>query len=73
PDREMLKRLRVWGADTARAIGKPAFTVLPDSSLEALAQSRPANVTALANIPGIGPVKIERYGDDILDLVAEAA
>ncbi|NQZ94887.1 MAG: HRDC domain-containing protein, partial [Myxococcales bacterium] len=34
-------------------------------------RQQPASHAALARIPGLGPAKIERFGDDILDLVRQ--
>jgi hypothetical protein len=36
-----------------------------------LAGRKPATLTELAGCPGIGPAKLERYGDDLLDLIAD--
>ena len=55
------------------AAGKPAYTVLSDQSLHDIARSRPATLAALANIKGMGPVKLERYGDALLAVVEAAA
>lgn len=69
-DLALFETLRQWRADEAKAAGKPAFTVLADTSLIALAAARPADAAALVRVPGIGPVKLEKYGAQILDLVA---
>ena len=37
----------------------------------AIDREEPASHDALARIPGLGPAKIERFGDDILQLVRE--
>ena len=44
------------------AAGKPAYTVLSDQSLHEIARRRPSTLADLANIKGMGPVKLERYG-----------
>lgn len=71
-DREVYERLRKWRAETARQIDKPAFTILSDVTLVAMAQNRPADAGALIKLPGIGPVKLEKYGPAILRIVAES-
>ncbi len=58
--------LRAWRLERSRAIGKPAFVVFSDATLDALASAMPASVVALSRIKGIGPAKLEAYGDDIL-------
>ena len=71
-DREVYERLRKWRAATAKEIDKPAFTILSDVTLVAMAQHRPADAGALIKLPGIGPVKLEKYGPAILRIVAES-
>ncbi len=54
------------------AAGKPAYTVLSDQTLRELARRRPANLAALGSIKGMGPVKLERYGDALLAVIEAA-
>ncbi len=54
------------------AAGKPAYTVLSDQTLHEIARRRPASLAALANVKGMGPVKLERYGDALLAVVETA-
>ncbi len=55
------------------AAGKPAYTVLSDQSLHDIARSRPTTLADLGDIKGMGPVKLERYGDALLAVVETAA
>jgi hypothetical protein len=55
------------------AAGKPAYTVFPDATLAEIVRARPASLTALARISGVGPTKLERYGQSVLDVVERAA
>ena len=48
----------------------PAYVVLHDRTLAALAAARPSTLDALSEIPGIGPAKLEAYGRDLLALLA---
>jgi superfamily II DNA helicase RecQ len=48
----------------------PAFVVFHDTTLAAVAEARPRDVPALLALPGMGPVKAERYGDALLAVVA---
>ena len=52
--------------------GKPAYTVFDDKTLAALASALPGDLAALAAVKGVGPAKLEQYGDDVLELVAVA-
>jgi DNA helicase-2/ATP-dependent DNA helicase PcrA len=70
-DEALFDRLRAWRLERARAGSMPAFVVFTDATLTAIAEIRPATVEALAAISGIGPRKIEDYGDEVLALVAD--
>ncbi|MDQ6798447.1 MAG: HRDC domain-containing protein, partial [Actinomycetota bacterium] len=72
-DPAMLAALRSWRAGAARAAGVPAFVVLHDATLAVVAEARPGDRVALLALPGVGPVKAERYGDALLAVVAEGA
>jgi DNA helicase-2/ATP-dependent DNA helicase PcrA len=72
-DQALFESLREWRSGVAREIDKPAFTVLVDSTLAEIAESRPTSVAELARVNGIGPAKIDRYGATILELVRGAA
>jgi len=52
------------------AAGKPAYTVLPDTALHAIAALRPTSLDELAAIRGIGPAKLQQYGAALLAAVA---
>ncbi|MES2866237.1 MAG: RQC domain-containing protein, partial [Actinomycetota bacterium] len=69
-DRSLFEALRVWRAETAREIGKPAYIVFGDATLRALAEIRPASMGDLDGITGIGEKKRESYGDAVLAVVA---
>jgi DNA helicase-2/ATP-dependent DNA helicase PcrA len=68
-DRALLDALREWRRNLARASGVPAFVIFHDTTLKAVAMARPATRDALLEVPGIGPIKAERHGDAVLDLV----
>ncbi len=69
-DAALFERLRDWRAQVARAHGVPAYVVFHDSTLQAIAQARPATLEALREIPGLGERKLARYGEQLLALVA---
>lgn len=70
PDPEVEERLRDWRADAARERSVPPYVVLQDRTVEELAREKPATAEALEEIHGIGPATLERYGDDLLGMVA---
>jgi ATP-dependent DNA helicase RecQ len=69
-DPGLLGALRQWRRDESARRGVPAYVVLHDRTLEALAAARPASLDALSQIPGIGPTKLAAYGPALLSLVA---
>lgn len=52
--------------------GKPAYTVFDDKTLAGIATALPVDHGELARVKGVGPAKLDRYGDDVLDVVAAA-
>ena len=48
----------------------PAYCVFTDATLTALAELRPVDVAGLVAVPGIGLVKVDKYGEDVLALCA---
>jgi ATP-dependent DNA helicase RecQ len=70
-DEALFAALREWRAMAAD--GKPAFTVAHDRTLTAIAATRPTSLDSLARIRGVGPAFIDRYGADVLALVANSA
>jgi len=68
----LLGILRAWRSEVARKRGVPAYVVLHDSTIDGIATSRPATLTQLRGIPGIGDKKLEHYGDELLALVNAA-
>lgn len=68
-DPDVVIALRAWRDDAARASGVPAHVLLHDRTLLALASLAPSTLDGLADVPGLGPVKIARYGPTLLALV----
>jgi ATP-dependent DNA helicase RecQ len=69
----LLAALRAWRSGVARQRGVPAYVVLHDSTIDAIAASSPATSEKLRGIPGIGDKKLEHYGDELIALVRAAA
>ncbi len=65
--------LRSWRRGVAQAQGVPAYVVADDRTLGGIAVQRPGTVEELLEVPGMGRSRVERYGDDILRIVREAA
>ncbi|GEN80660.1 ATP-dependent helicase [Actinotalea fermentans] len=69
-DPVLVQALRDWRAQVATEIDRPAYVVLGDEVLAAIAERKPRSVPELARIRGIGPAKIDRYGASLLAIVA---
>jgi DNA helicase-2/ATP-dependent DNA helicase PcrA len=65
--------LRTWRLERAKRDGVPAYVVLNDRHLLGIAAARPSSARELAACDGIGPTKLERYGDEILALLETLA
>jgi ATP-dependent DNA helicase RecQ len=71
-DASLFEALRAWRTQVAREQGVPAYVVFADATLRALAAARPASLSALDAISGIGAKKKESYGQAVLAVIAEA-
>ena len=69
-DAEVLARLKGWRLDEAKRKGMPPYVIFHDSTLEALAAAQPRDREALRQVRGIGPAKLEAYGEALLRLLA---
>jgi ATP-dependent DNA helicase RecQ len=69
-DPAMFQKLREWRSTVARSQGIAAFMVFPDKTLSEIASRRPADLTQLESVPGIGPAKLNLYGRALLELMA---
>jgi superfamily II DNA helicase RecQ len=65
--------LRAWRAARARELGVPAYRVLTNRQLEALARARPSDPGLLLALEGIGPATARVHGDAIVARIREAA
>ncbi len=70
-DERLFEMLREWRLATSREADLPAFVVFTDATLMAIAEQMPADVAGLARITGVGPAKLERYGEAVLALLQE--
>ena len=66
-----VRELKEWRLSMSRAADVPAFVIFNDETLLDLVEVQPANLDELLSVKGIGPVKAERYGKEILELVSK--
>ena len=55
-----------WRLRQSRAASAPAYVIFPNTTLAAIATARPRTPSALLDVPGVGPVKADRYGEAVL-------
>ncbi len=71
-DETLLQSLRAWRLELAHAQKVPAYVILPDSVLNAIAMQRPMTLEALSRVKGIGPRKLEQYGAALTELTQKS-
>jgi ATP-dependent DNA helicase RecQ len=70
-ERACWERLRAWRTEIARHDDVPAYVIFHDATLAEIARSAPTTLDGLRYIPGIGARKLERFGEDLLSIVAQ--
>jgi DNA helicase-2/ATP-dependent DNA helicase PcrA len=60
------EKLRAWRLERAREDGVPPYVVFHDKVLHEIAEVRPLSIGELSHISGVGPAKLERYGEGLL-------
>ena len=66
PDDPLYDALKRWRLETAKAEERPAYVIFHNSTLAEIVRRAPRTRDELAAVPGVGPAKLERYGDDVL-------
>lgn len=69
PDTALARELRSWRYERANEIDKPAFVVFSNAALAGIAHLRPTTLTELLKVPGVGPAKVNAYGEEIIGIV----
>jgi DNA helicase-2/ATP-dependent DNA helicase PcrA len=72
PDTPVFAALRAWRAERAKADEVPAYVVFHNSTLAEIAERSPRTLAELGRVPGVGPTKLDRYGDDVLAALSRA-
>jgi DNA helicase-2/ATP-dependent DNA helicase PcrA len=68
----LLEALQLWRRERAKQDAVPAYVVAHDSMLQQIASDRPQSISQLRRVKGMGPVKLDQYGAEILEIVARA-
>jgi ATP-dependent DNA helicase RecQ len=67
----LFERLRAWRGAAAKEQSVPAYVIFHDATLRQIAASPPSTLAELANVNGVGETKLAKYGQQILDVLAE--
>ncbi len=67
----LLEALQLWRRERAKQDAVPAYVIAHDSTLHEIADAKPTNIAALRRVKGMGPVKLDQYGAEILEIVAK--
>ena len=68
--RAAFRTLKAWRLERAKADEVPAYVVFHNSTLEEIAERGPRTLAELGSVPGVGPTKLERYGEEVLAALA---
>ncbi|MGN6606458.1 MAG: ATP-dependent helicase [Jatrophihabitans sp.] len=71
-DAELFGRLRAWRKAQAEAQSVPPYVIFSDATLVAIADARPGDRQGLSRISGVGAVKLDRYAEPVLRVLAGA-
>ncbi|MGF6481091.1 DNA helicase RecQ [Paraburkholderia sp. JPY419] len=69
-ERARWERLRMWRTETAKSDGVPAYVIFHDATLAEIARLGPDSIEDLRGIPGMGARKLDRFGYELLNVVA---
>jgi len=69
-DDPLYAALKRWRLERATADDLPAYVVFHNTTLAEIAGRRPRDLSELGAVPGVGPTKLDRYGGDVLRVVA---
>ena len=72
PDDPLYVALKQWRLQRATADELPAYVVFHNTTLAQIAGRRPRDLAELGAVPGVGPTKLERYGTEVLAVLAAA-
>jgi DNA helicase-2/ATP-dependent DNA helicase PcrA len=73
PDDPVYDTLKRWRLETAKAEEKPAYVIFHNSTLAEIVRRAPRSREELSEVPGVGPAKLDRYGDDVLRVLSAGA
>ena len=71
PDLSLFDRLRALRKEIARERGVPPYVVFSDATLLEMASTKPRTDAQMLGISGVGPMKLQHYGERFLKALSE--
>jgi superfamily II DNA helicase RecQ len=68
----VFEALRAWRTARARQEAMPPYVIAHDATLLAIAEARPRTMAGLRRVKGMGPAKLEKYGEELLAVIEAA-
>ena len=72
-EKAVFTELRKWRLELSKKTSVPSFIIFNDRTLVELARQQPKSLTELLNISGIGQAKADKYGQEVLQAIAQVA
>ena len=70
-EQAIFDKLRWWRVETARKHNVPAYVIFHDTTMREIAKAQPSSLSDLRGVSGVGEKKLETYGVEIVELIAE--
>jgi ATP-dependent DNA helicase RecQ len=67
----VFERLRAWRTSVAKELGMPPYVIFHDATLRLIAASQPSTLGELRQVNGVGDAKLDKYGQAVLDVLAD--
>jgi ATP-dependent DNA helicase RecQ len=68
-EQQLLDKLRTLRTELSKRDKVPAYVVFADRTLREMARAKPRTPGALGDVHGVGPAKMEKYGEEFLDII----
>ena len=72
-DSALFEALRAWRATQAKEQSVPAYVVFPDATIYGIVDAKPRTIAQLGEVSGVGLKKLDRYGAEVLEVIAAHA
>ena len=70
-DNELVEELKSWRSAVSGEANLPAYCVLSNKTIDDIAEAMPKDAVELSKVSGIGPEKLMKYGEKILEIVGD--